>query len=96
MEASIIITKILLPRIRKLEEELATLREQTFPYVQAQKEDTMGSRGDMRELIHFFKHLDDETIVKLLRMKGKFSKNPGVLDREIDFILRGVNNSIAI
>lgn len=94
MEASSVITKVLLPRIRKLEEEVATLREQTWPYVQAQKEDE--GRRDLRELVDFFSQLDDETIIKLLRLKRNFSKNPGVHGREVDFILTTVNNSVGV
>ena len=90
MEASIVITKVLLPRIRQLEQEVAELRKQTWPYVQAQKED-MGLR-DMRELMEFFEDLDDETILKLLRMKRKFSRNPGLQGREIDIVMNLRNN----
>jgi hypothetical protein len=90
MEASIVITKVLLPRIRQLEHEVAELRKQTWPYVQAQKED-MDLR-DMRELMDFFEDLDDETIMKLLRMKRKFSRNPGLQGREIDIVMNLRNN----
>ena len=90
MEAGAVITKVLLPRIRKLEEEVATLREQTWPYVQAQKEDR-GMRN-MEELVDFFKDLDDETILKLLRMKRKFSRNPGLQGREVDIVMSLRNN----
>ena len=90
MEASIVITKVLLPRIRQLEQEVAELRKQTWPYVQAQKED-MGLR-DMRELMEFFEDLDDETILKLLRMKRKFSRNPGLQGREVDIVMNLRNN----
>jgi hypothetical protein len=90
MEASVVITKVLLPRIRQLEEEVANLRKQTWPYVQAQKED-MGIR-DMEELVDFFKDLDDETILKLLRMKRKFSRNPGLQGREVDIVMSLRNN----
>jgi hypothetical protein len=90
MEASIVITKVLLPRIRQLEHEVAELRKQTWPYVQAQKED-MGLR-DMRELMDFFEDLDDETIMKLLRMKRKFSGNPGLQGRELDIVMNLRNN----
>jgi len=90
MEAGAIITKVLLPRIRKLEEEVANLRKQTWPYVQAQKED-MGLR-DMDELMEFFNDLDDETILKLLRMKRKFSRNPGLQGREVDIVMSLRNN----
>jgi hypothetical protein len=90
MEANAVITKVLLPRIRQLEKEVATLREQTWPYVQAQKED-MGMR-DMEELVDFFKDLDDETILKLLRMKRRFSRNPGLQGREVDIVMSLRNN----
>jgi len=86
MEARVAITKVLLPRIRQLEQEVAELRKQTWPYVQAQKED-MGMR-DLEEIVEFFKDLDDETLLKLLRMKRKFSRNPPVLPgREVDIVM---------
>jgi hypothetical protein len=90
METNTVITKVLLPRIRQLEHEVAELRKQTWPYVQAQKED-MGLR-DMQELMNFFKDLDDETILKLLRMKRKFSGNPGLQGREVDIVMSLRNN----
>lgn len=90
MEANAVITKVLLPRIRQLEHEVAELRKQTWPYVQAHKED-MGLR-DMRELMEFFEDLDDETIMKLLRMKRKFSRNPGLQGREVDIVMNLRNN----
>ena len=86
METNAVITKVLLPRIRQLEHEVAELRKQTWPYVQAQKED-MGMR-DLEEIVEFFKDLDDETLLKLLRMKRKFSRNPqGLLGREVDIVM---------
>jgi hypothetical protein len=90
MEARAVITKVLLPRMRQLEQEVAELRKQTWPYVQAQKED-MGLR-DMGELMEFFNDLDDETILKLLRMKRKFSRNPGLQGREVDIVMNLRNN----
>jgi len=91
MEASIVITKVLLPRIRQLEQEVAELRKQTWPYIQAQKED-MGLR-DLEEIVEFFKDLDDKTILKLLKMKRKFSRNPvGLPGREIDIVMNLRNN----
>ena len=90
METGAVITKVLLPRIRQLEREVDELRKHTWPYVQAQKED-IGMR-DMRELMDFFKDLDDETILKLLRMKRKFSRNPGLHGRELDIIMNLRNN----
>lgn len=90
MESNVVITKVLLPRMRQLEKEVATLREQTWPYVQAKKED-MGMR-DIMELVDFFKDMDEETILKLLRLKSQFSRNPGILSREVDTITRLRNN----
>jgi hypothetical protein len=91
METGAVITKILLPRIRRLEQEVAELRKQTWPYVQAQKED-MGMR-DLEEIVEFFKDLDDETLLKLLRMKRKFSRNPpGLPGREVDIVMNLRNN----
>jgi hypothetical protein len=91
METGAVITKILLPRIRRLEQEVAELRKQTWPYVQAQKED-MGMR-DLEEIVEFFKDLDDETLLKLLRMKRKFSRNPpGLPRREVDIVMNLRNN----
>lgn len=90
MESNVVITKVLLPRIRQLEKEVAILREQTWPYVQAKKED-MGMR-DIMELVDFFKDMDEETILKLLRLKNQFSRNPGILSREVDTITRLRNN----
>ena len=90
MESNVVITKVLLPRIRQLEKEVAILREQTWPYVQAKKED-MGMR-DIMELVDFFKDMDEETILKFLRLKNQFSRNPGILSREVDTVTRLCNN----
>jgi hypothetical protein len=52
----------------------------------------MGLR-DLEEIIDFFKDLDDETILKLMRMKRKFSRNPaGLPAREIDIVMNLRNN----
>lgn len=90
METRALITQVLLPRIRQLEEDLATLRRHTWPYVQAQKE-AKGLR-DWEEFRDFFKTLDDETVLELLRLKAKLSRNPGLRGREIDMIMNLRNN----
>ena len=59
-------------------------------HVQAKKED-VGMR-DIMELVDFFKDMDEETILKLLRLKHQFSRNPGILSREVDTITRLRNN----
>ena len=90
METRLLITQVLLPRIRQLEEEVAALRRQTWPYVQAEK-DARGLRN-MEEFRDFFKNLDDETTLELLRLKAKLSRNPGLQGREYDVITSMRNN----
>ena len=90
METRLLITQVLLPRIRQLEEEVAALRRQTWPYVQAEK-DARGLRN-MEEFRDFFKNLDDETTLELLRLKAKLSRNPGLQGREYDVITSLRNN----
>ena len=90
MESRVLINKVLLPRIRQLEKEVAELRNQTWPYVQAHKEDA-GLRN-MEELLSFFSTLDDDTVLNLLRMKRRFSRNPGLQGREVDIVMNLRNN----
>jgi hypothetical protein len=89
-ELKVLISRVLLPRIIQLENEVASLRRDTWPYIQAKKEDT-GMRN-MDELANFLKHLDDDTILKLLRLKNQFTRNPGLPGREIDMITQLRNN----
>ena len=90
METRLLITKVLLPRIRQLEEEVAALRRHTWPYVQAQKE--VHQLDDMEAKRDFFKNLDDATVMELLRLKAKLSSNPGLQGREFDVITSLRNN----
>lgn len=90
METRTLITKVLIPRIHQLEEEIASLRRHTWPYVQAEKE-AKGLRN-LEEFVDFFKHLDNETILELLRLKAKMSRNPGLQGREYDAIMNLRNN----
>ena len=90
METRLLITHVLLPRIRQLEEEVAALRRQTWPYVQAEK-DAKGLRN-IEEFKDFFKNLDDDTVLELLRLKAKLSRNPGLQGREYDVITSLRNN----
>ena len=89
-ELKIMINKVLLPRIRKLEEELASLRKHTWPYVQAKKESHQ--LDDIEAKADFLKHLDEDTVVELLRAKVKLSRNSGSLTREYDMISNLRNN----
>ena len=66
IEMKIMITKVLLPRIRQLEQEVSSLRKHTWPYVQARKEHH--ELDDMEAKMNFFKHLDDATIKELRRL----------------------------
>jgi hypothetical protein len=90
METRALITQVLMPRIRQLEEEVAALRRQTWPYVQAEK-DAKGLRS-IDELRDFFKNLDDDTTLELLRLKARLSRNPGLQGREVDMIMSLRNN----
>ena len=90
METRILITQVLMPRIRQLEEEVATLRRHTWPYVQARKESHQ--LDDIEAKWDFFKNLDDETVKELLRLKTKLSRNPGLQGREYDVITTLRNN----
>ena len=89
-ELKIMISKVLLPRIRKLEEELASLRKHTWPYVQGKKESHQ--LDDIEAKADFLKHLDEDTVVELLRAKVKLSRNRGFLTREYDMISNLRNN----
>ena len=90
METRILITQVLLPRIRQLEEEVATLRRHTWPYVQAHKE--THQLDDMEAKRDFFKNLDDETVKELLRLKTRLSRNPGLQRSEYEDIATLRNN----
>ena len=81
-ELKIMISKVLLPRIRKLEEELASLRKHTWPYVQGKKESHQ--LDDIEMKVDFLKHLDNDTVVELLRVKARLSGSTGFLTREYD------------
>ena len=89
-ELKVLISRVLLPRIIQLENEVASLRKHTWPYIQAKKED-MGMR-DIQELTDFFKDIDEDTMLKLLRLKNQFTRNPGLAGREVDTITRLRNN----
>jgi len=79
-----LIHKVLLPRLRQLEAEVTSLRKHTWPYVQSKKE--RNQLDDMEMKVDFLKHLDDETVADLLRLKSKISGNSGLLTREYDIV----------
>jgi len=82
LELKILIQRVLLPRIRQLEEEVATLRKHTWPYVQNKRE--KHQLDDIEAKRDFFKHLDDDTIKELLLEKAKLTAVPGFHRREYD------------
>jgi len=84
METHALIHRVLLPRIRQLEEEVAALRKHTWPYVQSRIETSQ--LDDIMSKRDFLKNLDDDTILELLRLKAKFSRNPGLQGREFDIL----------
>ena len=84
METHALIHRVLLPRIRQLEEEVAALRNHTWPYVQSRIETSQ--LDDIMSKRDFLKNLDDDTILELLRLKAKFSRNPGLQGREFDIL----------
>ncbi|MAB59977.1 MAG: hypothetical protein CMO46_05470 [Verrucomicrobiales bacterium] len=90
METRVLITKVLLPRIRQLEEEVAVLRKHTWPYVQAHKE--AHQLDDIQAKRDFLKNLDDDTVLELLRLKARLSRNQGLHGREYDMITSLRNN----
>ena len=87
MEIHALITKVLIPRIRQLEEEVATLRKHTWPYVQAMKE--LNQLDDIQAKRDFARHLDDTTLLELIRLKAQYSRNGGGSAlREYDLVRR--------
>jgi hypothetical protein len=84
MELRMLINRVLLPRLRKLEDEVRTLRRHTWPYVQANKETSQ--LDDMKSKIEFMKNLEDEIICDLLGRKSRLSLITGSQGREYDII----------
>lgn len=83
-ELKLMISKVLLPRIRQLEEEVASLRRHTWPYIHVNE--------DIETKREFFKNLDDDTVFELLRLKSKVSTNPAIQQREYDVLMNLRNN----
>ena len=84
IELRVLIHKVLLPRIRNLENEVSALRKHTWPYVQGRKETTQ--LDDMESKIDFMKNLDDATIRDLINRKSKMCRTLGSQGREYDII----------
>ena len=84
-DLEMIMREMVLPELGRLRGELNELRVHTWPYVQAQKE--INQMDDIQAKRHFAHHLDDETLLELLQLKAKFSRNGGGASlREFDII----------
>lgn len=91
-ELKIMITRVLIPRIRQLESEVESLRKHTWPYVQARKEHH--ELDDMEAKMDFFKNLDDDTIKQLLEIKSRLRRASNLQHREFDMItFRNLENN---
>ena len=84
IELKIMIHKVLLPRIRQLEEELKSLRKHTWPYVQSQKE--QNQIDDIETKRDFIKNLDDDTIKELLNIKAIYSGSSNLQKTEYNLL----------
>lgn len=84
LELKLMINKVLLPRIRQLENEVSSLRLHTWPYVQAKKEHH--ELDDMESKVNFFKYLDDDTIKNLLKIKSGLRVGSNLHHREYDIV----------
>jgi len=89
-QLKVLIHKVLLPRIRQLENEVSSLRKHTWPYVQCQKE--RSQLDDIEAKCNFFKDLDENTIKELIDDKARISRNTGLQGREYDIIINLRNN----
>lgn len=65
-------TKHVFKRLDNLEAELAELREATWPVCQGIVDERTGPLGNVRIKRRFFKFLDEDIVVKLLRLKAAF------------------------
>lgn len=83
-ETNKLIREVLIPQIIRLEVEVAHLRSNVWPYVQAKKETSC--LDDMEDKIEFFKYLDEETLIELLNRKAKYSENAASMNREFHTI----------
>ena len=82
-ETNKLIREVILPQLVKIETELISLRKHVWPFVQARKEKFLLNDLDAKR--DFFKYLDDETIMELLKLKSKVSSSAqGLHQREYD------------
>ena len=87
-ETNRLIREVLLPEMANLRGELNELRRYTWPYIQALKENNQ--LDDIQAKRNFSHHLDDETLLQLLKIKAlhhqKRGENGTLTLREFDLI----------
>lgn len=84
-ETNRLIREVVLPELVNLRGELNELRRHTWPYVQGQKENSQ--LDDIQTKRRFLQHLDDDTILQLLKIKAFLAQTGNSLVmREFDLI----------
>jgi hypothetical protein len=84
-ETNRLIREVVLPELVNLRGELNELRRHTWPYVQGQKEKSQ--LDDIQAKRRFLQHLDDDTILQLLKIKAFLAQTGNSLVmREFDLI----------
>jgi hypothetical protein len=84
-ETNRLIREVVLPELVNLRGELNELRRHTWPYVQGQKENSQ--LDDIQAKRRFLQHLDDDTILQLLKIKAFLAQTGNSLVmREFDLI----------
>lgn len=77
----------ILPRLTQLEEEVRLLREVTWPVCQALRE-----KSQLDDKTRFMRFLDDEEVVKLLKMKHSVSRLPAPAYSTTQFLQEEIRN----
>jgi hypothetical protein len=84
-ETNRLIREVVLPELANLRGELEELRRHTWPYVQGQKENSQ--LDDIQAKRRFLHHLDDDTVLQLLKIKAFLAQTGNSLVmREFDLI----------
>jgi len=84
-ETNRLIREVVLPELVNLRGELNELRRHTWPYVQGQKEKSQ--LDDIQAKRRFLHHLDDDTVLQLLKIKAFLAQTGNsLIMREFDLI----------
>jgi|TARA_B100000768_G_C11075528_1_gene288468 hypothetical protein len=87
-ETNRLIREVLLPEMVNLRGELNELRRYTWPYIQSLKENNQ--LDDIQAKRNFSQHLDDDTVLQLLKIKAihlqRRGDNGSLTLREFDLI----------